>query len=169
MLQMEKIPKTKVSVLEDVAESSGVYPESPESPGLGIGSPFALTETTPDVLGISGSFLCLLHCLAPQLMALGIFGAGFGSFFAGEVWALLFWITCLWAVWRSAATTHFPLAAIALWMAFLLFSAGLALEFFFNSVKGVSYAGSVLLILAHFWNFRLQLQWRKFRKGNCPS
>ena len=40
-----------------------------------------------DLVGISGSVLCLVHCLAPQLISLGILGAGIGTFFSGEIWA----------------------------------------------------------------------------------
>jgi hypothetical protein len=109
-----------------------------------------------DFVGISGSILCLIHCLAPQLIGLGLLGAGIGSYFAGEIWALIFWITCLWAVNHSAKSARYPAAALALWASFLLFSSGLAMETFLGAGKAVSYSGSVLLILAHLWNYRLQ-------------
>ena len=123
-----------------------------------------LAENTSDVLGFGGSFLCLIHCLAPQLMALGIFGAGFGSFFAGEIWALFFWITCCWAVWRSAASSPYPMAGLFLWASFGLFTFGLALEFWGATGKAISYAGSVFLMLAHCWNFYLVAAWKKIRR-----
>jgi hypothetical protein len=111
-----------------------------------------------DFVGISGSILCLIHCLAPQLIGLGLLGAGIGAYFAGEIWALIFWITCLWAVNRSAKSARYPTAALALWASFLLFSSGLGIETFFDAGKAVSYSGSVLLILAHVWNYRLQIK-----------
>ena len=117
-----------------------------------------------DLLGMGGSLLCLVHCLAPQLIALGILGAGIGSFFAGEIWALLFWITCFWAVYSSAASTPYPRSSMALWLSFFIFSLGLGLETFAGMGKETSYAGSVLLIAAHSWNFRLQLRWSARRK-----
>jgi hypothetical protein len=114
-----------------------------------------------DFLGISGSLLCLLHCLAPQLATFGLLGAGLGSFFAGEFWAVIFWATCFWAVYRSAASSVFPRNKLLLWMAFLIFSAGLVLEFFSIGGKWVSYTGSVLLIIAHILNFLEEMRWRK--------
>jgi len=123
-----------------------------------------VSENTSDVLGFGGSFLCLLHCLAPQLMALGVFGAGFGSFFAGEIWALFFWLTCCWAVWRSAASSPYPLAALLLWASFALFTFGLALEFSGTAGKAISYAGSVFLMIAHCWNFYLVAAWKKTKR-----
>lgn len=120
-------------------------------------------DGTSDFLGMSGSLLCLIHCLSPQLIALGLFGVGIGNFFAGESWALIFWLTCLWAVFRSVKNSVFPRAQLALWFAFGLFSLGLGLELFTESGKWLSYLGSLLLILSHLWNFRLQLRWRKFR------
>jgi hypothetical protein len=114
-----------------------------------------------DFLGISGSLLCLLHCLAPQLATFGLLGAGLGSFFAGEFWAVIFWATCFWAVYRSAASSIFPRNKLLLWLAFLIFSAGLGLEFFSIGGKWVSYTGSVLLVIAHILNFLEEMRWRK--------
>jgi len=126
-----------------------------------------------DILGMGGSLLCLIHCLAPQLIALGILGAGIGSIFAGEIWDLVFWITCFWAVYSSASSTPFSRASLALWVSFFIFSLGLGLEAFAGMGKETSYAGSVLLIVAHSWNFRLQLSWSTQRKKmlhrNCEG
>jgi hypothetical protein len=110
---------------------------------------------------MGGSLLCLIHCLSPQLIALGLFGSGFGSFFAGEWWALLFWITCFWAVYRSARGSVFPAARLILWISFGIFSLGLAFEFLTSSGKWLSYLGSIFLMAGHLWNFRLQMGWRK--------
>jgi hypothetical protein len=109
-----------------------------------------------DFVGISGSLLCLVHCLAPQLISLGILGAGIGTFFSGEIWAGLFWITCLWAVRKAAADAPFPISAFFLWFSFSTFSLGLGMETFFGADKIISYSGSLLLILAHLNNYRLQ-------------
>lgn len=115
-----------------------------------------------DLLGIGGSLFCLLHCLAPQIVSLGLLGASFGSFFAGEYWAILFWATCFWAVFRSAANAVYLLNKSLLWLAFLIFSSGLIIEFIVPGEKWISYAGSIILISAHLWNFWRQLSWNKF-------
>lgn len=109
-----------------------------------------------DIVGISGSLLCLLHCLAPQLIGLGILGAGLGNFFSGEIWAGFFWLTCFWAVWKAAEDAPYVRSALFLWISFSIFSLGLGLETFFEADKIISYSGSLLLILAHLNNFRLQ-------------
>ena len=136
------------------------------------GESFQSTAET-DLIGIGGSLLCLLHCLAPQLISLGLLGASFGDFFAGETWALIFWITCFWALYQSAKNTRFPRAALALWIAFLVFSVGLVLEPFTETGKLFTYGGSVMLIASHIWNFRLFLQWsalrKKIRHSNCSG
>ena len=113
-------------------------------------------STEADLVGISGSVLCLVHCLAPQLISLGILGAGIGTFFSGEIWAGLFWITCLWAVRKASEDAPYPHSAVLLWFSFITFSLGLGLETFFGADKIISYSGSLLLILAHLNNYRLQ-------------
>lgn len=109
-----------------------------------------------DLVGISGSLLCLIHCLAPQLISLGILGAGAGAFFSGEIWAGLFWLTCLWAVRKAASDAPYPVSSLFLWLSFGTFSLGLGLETFWGADKIISYSGSLLLILAHLNNYRLQ-------------
>jgi hypothetical protein len=119
--------------------------------------PLPENSSDSDFIGIGGSFFCLVHCLAPQLISLGLLGAGIGSWFSGEYWAFLFWITCLWAVVKSSGASRFPSAALFLWIAFLLFSIGLMLETFFGAAKLISYLGSLCLISAHLWNYRQQV------------
>ncbi len=119
----------------------------------------------PDYVGAGGSFLCLIHCLAPQLIALGSVGLGIGSFFAGEAWNLFFWLTCLVAVWQSARRTFYSRSSIFLWIAFVVFSLGLGYELYTDSEHFVSYIGSVLLISAHGYNLHLQNQWRRILKS----
>ena len=119
----------------------------------------------PDYVGAGGSFLCLIHCLAPQLIALGSVGLGIGSFFAGEAWNLFFWLTCLVAVWQSARKTVYSRSSLFLWIAFIVFSLGLGYELYTDSEHFVSYIGSILLISAHSYNLHLQNQWRRILKS----
>jgi hypothetical protein len=123
------------------------------------------TPLNPDYLGAGGSFLCLVHCIAPQLIAFGSVGLGIGSFFAGEIWTLFFWITCLVAVWQSARRSMFVRSSVFLWLAFGIFSAGIGYEVLAGKEHFVSYAGSLLLIAAHTYNLFLQNRWKRALTG----
>ncbi len=114
-----------------------------------------------DFLGLSGSFLCLIHCLAPQLISLGLLGVGVGNFFSGEIWALVFWFTCLFAVRVSARNSVYPAISALLWISLGVFTLGLGIENFAGLGKEISYTGSGLLIIAHLLNLRLQEKWRQ--------
>jgi hypothetical protein len=115
-----------------------------------------------DFIGVSGSFLCLIHCLAPQMIALGSIGLGISSFFASEGWTLFFFLTCLLAVWHSSRKSVFLYVQVLLWSAFALFTTGLLVEHLTHSECIVSYFGSAALITAHVVNFRKQAGWKKF-------
>ena len=115
-----------------------------------------------DFIGVSGSFLCLIHCLAPQMIALGSIGLGIGSFFASEGWTLFFFLTCVFAVWHSSRKSVFLYVQVLLWSAFALFTTGLVVEHLMHSESLISYFGSASLITAHLVNFRKQANWNKF-------
>ena len=119
-----------------------------------------------DFIGVSGSFLCLVHCLAPQLLAFGSIGLGVTTFFASEGWTLFFFLTCLAAVWHSSRKSVFLHVQVLLWLAFAFFSTGLLVEYFTNSENIISYFGSTTLIFAHIINFKKQAGWKRFLKLN---
>lgn len=112
-----------------------------------------------DFVGISGSILCLIHCIAPQLLFLGTLGLGMASIFSSGWWHLLFWITCFFAVWKSSKISPVKLFRVVLWAAFSLFTVGIALDFFMGVENLFSYAGSAMLVFGHGWNL-----WRLSRK-----
>jgi hypothetical protein len=157
--QLQKtILETSASLLEkDIAVNA--TPRHPEMETV------ADTVLNPDYVGAGGSLLCLIHCLAPQLIALGSVGLGIGSFFAGEAWNLFFWLTCLVAVWQSANKTVYSRSSLFLWIAFIVFSLGLGYELYTDSEHFVSYIGSILLISAHSYNLHLQSRWRRILKS----
>jgi len=144
-------------------KSTTVIIEEEVNPGFIPEEQVALKEgaLNADLLGVSGSFLCLIHCIAPQLLALGTVGLGIGSFFAGEAWVLFFWVTCLVAVWQSARKSLFIRSSIFLWIAFILFTTGVLLEELAGFDHWVSYVGSSFLILSHLYNFHLQKKWKQ--------
>lgn len=127
-------------------------------------------EARADVLGVSGSFLCLVHCLAPQVLAtMGSVGLGIGTFFESELWVLFFWVSCFVAVWSAARKSAFPKVAMYLWLAFVLFSVGTGLEFFFHWDHTLSYIGSSLLIAGHLYHLYLQQSLLRSRPFQCIS
>ena len=120
----------------------------------------------PDYLGMSGSFLCLLHCIAPQLLMLGSVGLGLSTFFESESWNLFFWATCFWAVWSAGKQSVFIGMLISLWVAFAIFTFGLGYEILTGSHHFISYIGSVSLIVAHTLNLIKQNHWKNWLKTN---
>ena len=127
------------------------------------------TGLNADYLGMSGSFLCLLHCIAPQLLMLGSVGLGLSTFFESESWNLFFWATCFWAVWSAGKQSAFSQMKISLWLAFGIFSIGLGYELLSGSHHFISYIGSVSLIVAHTLNLIKQNQWKNWLKTNKVS
>jgi len=115
-----------------------------------------------DYLGMSGSVLCLIHCIAPQLIMLGSIGVGLGSFFASGWWHLGFWITCFLAVWQSSRVSVYSAVKVFLWASFLIFTAGVMYEWIADVENWVSYAGSFLLIVAHITNLIAQQKWNRW-------
>ncbi len=115
----------------------------------------------PDFLGVGGSFLCILHCLLPQLAAMGFAGLGFTAVMAGDAWTLVFWISCLVAVWQAGNNTVYPVIKLLLWLSFSVFSLTLCAELFFHSGHLVSMSGSLVLIATHFYNLKKQNDWKK--------
>ena len=115
----------------------------------------------PDIWGVSGSVLCLIHCIAPQLITLGTIGMGLQAFFESGIWIAFFWLTCLASVWYSARQTVFLLNGLLLWAAFLVFSLGLLAELRAHDNHFFSMSGSGLLILAHSLTFFRNRTWKR--------
>ncbi len=140
------------------------------NPEVNGASLVSLGESRADYLGVSGSFLCLVHCLAPQVLAtMGSVGLGIGTFFGSELWVLFFWISCFAAVWSASRKSVFPKVARYLWLAFALFSVGTGLEFFFHWDHTLSYVGSSLLIAGHLYHLYLQQTLIRSRSFQCVS
>jgi hypothetical protein len=115
----------------------------------------------PDFLGVGGSFLCILHCLMPQFMAMGMVGLGAGAFLGGELWTLIFWVSCFFAVWQAGNKTVFPLVKWMLWFAFGIFSMAILGELVFHFEHWVSLSGSAVLIATHLFNLKKQNDWKR--------
>lgn len=115
-----------------------------------------------DFIGATVSFLCAVHCtLTPLIFAVKpvmestmhhehAHGHGFWAAFD-----YIFLVLSLLAVWFSARRAARPFLKWALWIAWLVFAAGLlteSLELSFS--KWMMYAGSIALIIFHLQNHR---------------
>ena len=115
-----------------------------------------------DVLGITASGLCAIHCaLTPLIFAVKpvlqntVSGHGHSH---GHWWSLfdvLFLILSLVAVYFSSKHTKNKTIKWVLWVAWAIFSLGLLSEFIeFPNGIWLMYIGSFALIITHFINHR---------------
>lgn len=118
-------------------------------------------ELSSDIVGMSGSLLCLIHCIAPQLAAAGFSTLSAFSFLSHGYWDVVLWVSCLAAVYYSARKSVFTRTAVLLWLSFGVFSVGMATEIIFSLDHWVSYLGSASLISAHAYNFYKHLRWQQ--------
>lgn len=124
-----------------------------------------------DLIGMTSSFLCLLHCIAVPFV-LGWYSlqdahhhhhhASAAShqhthFQASMLlnWDYLFVIICLVAVWSASRKAHTtPVLKMMLWSFFALFSVGILMEAVHPVFQYMGYAASAGLIWAHWRNYR---------------
>src|SRR5690606_31507504 len=113
-----------------------------------------LSQSKSDVLGITSSILCLLHCLAfPVLLSLGYLF----SFSAGGHWHVLDYLfVCLGTVaaWASARKTPFPAVKLAFWITVSVFSLSILFHDLWAGMFYLSAGTSVLLIILHSYHWR---------------
>lgn len=128
---------------------------------VSVGDNLIQKELSSDIVGISGSLLCLIHCVAPQLAAAGFSTLSAFSFLSHGYWDVILWLSCFAAVFYSARKSVFTRTAVLLWLSFILFSAGMAVESIFAFEHWVSYLGSASLISAHGYNFYKHLRWKQ--------
>lgn len=119
-----------------------------------------------DYLGMGGSILCLIHCIAPQVLILSSLGLGMSTFFESESWNLFFWLTCTVAVWLAVRRSAVQVVKILLWLSLVVFSVGLGYEVFTGASHLISYIGSSGLIVSHIVN--LVVHNRRYKVGSTP-
>lgn len=120
-----------------------------------------------DLIGISASFLCTIHCVITPIffMAKPLM---YASHHAGHAhhhhhghshdhaWAsldYLFLIIAFIAVWMSAQHTHNPKIKIGLWVSWVILTTGILIEMSGNVVGSyIMYFGSFSLISMHLLN-----------------
>ena len=128
-----------------------------------------ISSQSADLIGISASVLCLIHCLVfPVLISAGfIFGhddhAGHDHVHAHVHWHwmdFLFVALAIWAVISAVKSTQSRNIKIALWLAVTIFSVGVLLHDVFSWMIFVSLIASVALVIIHIVN------WKFHRKCN---
>lgn len=112
----------------------------------------ALLRQRADYVGITGSVLCIIHCLVTPVMVMSstllshdAIRVGFLSLDYGFIG------TNIVAVWSATRHTS-PTIGIALWSFLALFAAGLLLEDVHPSFEYVAYAASLGLVVTHLAN-----------------
>ena len=114
-----------------------------------------------DLMGAAASGLCAIHCtLTPLILAVrpvlegsvGEHAHGCGSWAALDYVFLTF---SLVAVWFSARYTSHASIKWILWIAWVIFAAGLFAEpLGFSHGKWLMYGGSITLVITHIQNYR---------------
>lgn len=119
-----------------------------------------LTMSRSDLLGVSTSLLCLLHCLAfPVVLSTGyLFNYSLQGHWHGTDY--IFVLLGMVAVWASARKTPFLALKLAFWLAILVFSLSILFHDRWSWMIYISTAASVVLIALHI------LHWRSHYKCN---
>ncbi len=114
----------------------------------------AVLSRRADYVGITGSVLCILHCLLTPMVvmssalldhdAIRVSFLGLDYLFVG---------VNIVAVWSASRHTS-PLIKVALWGFLMLFATGLLLEDRHEGFVYVAYAASLGLVITHLANIR---------------
>jgi len=113
-----------------------------------------LTMSKSDLLGISSSLLCLLHCLAfPVILSGGyLFNYSLQGHWHGTDY--LFVMLGIVAVWASARKTSFRALKLAFWLTILVFSFSILFHDQWPGMIYISVSASLVLIALHIIHWR---------------
>jgi hypothetical protein len=109
-----------------------------------------------DYIGITGSILCIVHCIVTPILAVSssLFMKDTlveGMHMLGYLFILINGV----AVYFATRNTHSLQLNRFLWFAFAVFAVSLALEEVSEVFHYISYAGSAMLIVGHSLNLYL--------------
>lgn len=118
-----------------------------------------LSSQSADMLGISASVLCMIHCLAfPVMISLGyLVNFSDDHDHSHEHWHWMdyfFVILAVWAVYNAAKNTHSMRIKIALWIAVFIFSIAILLHELNPYMIVISIAASLILLIIHIINWK---------------
>ncbi len=116
-----------------------------------------ITSRSADLLGISASVLCMIHCMVfPVFISLG-FIFQHGEEHDHDHWHFLDYIfiaLAVWAVFTATKNTNSNGIKIGLWTAVSIFAVGVALHDWNPWMVIVSFAASVELLIIHILNWK---------------
>src|SRR5690606_31215994 len=117
-----------------------------------------LSVSKSDLLGISSSILCLIHCLAfPVVLSAGyLLNYAQNGLWHGLDYRVI--LLSMIAVSVSARNTTIPALRIAFWMAIFIFSARILCHDIWKAMIYISAATSLLLIALHLTPWRNPLK-----------
>ena len=127
-----------------------------------------LSTTKSDFLGISTSFLCLIHCLAfPVLMSAGyIFNYSLSEHWHG----LDYFFVLLGIVAVAISSKNSPIRSLklAFWLTICVFSISILFHHSWHGMIYISTTASVILIVLHFVHYKLHVKCDlKITKTTC--
>ncbi|WP_373513258.1 MerC domain-containing protein [Persicitalea sp.] len=109
------------------------------------------THGKADYVGVTGSVLCLVHCLITPALALGS-SLSVDHHAASTGLDFLFILINGLAVFFATRDHHSPALRLFLWISFALFSVSLLLGHDIAGFRILGYVGSGLLIVGHLYN-----------------
>lgn len=114
----------------------------------------SVSRSKADYIGITGSVLCIIHCLITPVAVMTSTLLNHNTLRIGflSLDYLFIGINIL-AVWSASRHTSWPIR-IALWSFLILFAVGLLLEDISPSAEYLAYAASLGLVLTHLANIR---------------
>lgn len=107
-----------------------------------------------DYLGITGSILCIIHCLITPVLALGSTALHGHDLLLGGIISFdyIFIVVNGAAVFFATRSHNFPAVRVFLWFSFAVFATSLLLEERSKVFSILGYIGSGLLIIGHIYN-----------------
>jgi hypothetical protein len=110
-----------------------------------------------DYLGIMGSGLCLVHCLATPILLITqpyFQGEKWGITPENQYWDYLFLLVCFVAVFTTTKHLESSKIVMSFWTFFLFFSIAILFEDDFKYLNYLGYGSSIGLIITHLINIK---------------
>ncbi len=107
-----------------------------------------------DYIGITGSLLCIIHCLATPILLLTVNFAHESLKVGYLSLDYVFIVVNIFAVYHATKHAHSVVIKRALWSFLVLFTACLLLEEVSETFEYIGYAASLGLVVTHLINIR---------------